>query len=635
LSNLDFTTRLKGIAAAGLLGVACAGAKPFVLLTSAGRDIAEVEKRLKALDRNTSIAKLEKKLAKAKDPKAPAAQRLGLKAQKLKLEARSDQLEAAYPRLTKVASGLSRVAGAAEKAAPLLRAVASAASTVGGLAVAGAKMALDALVFKQNTQFAMKYSLGSAEKAATSYRYAQNIARVLGESASGMADEIQSLIREGFGAGDAETIVQLGADLKAMNGGKEVQMAGLTSVLKSLQKQGKFDAGSLDTLLAALPAQGQFGGKAVEVLAAKLGVNEKDARLREQKVRAALGGNKLRGQAGVDALFETVLAVSGEKKIGAAAETFSTRTVDGSLKRVKSSFLNLFDSLDTSDAGSSLVTVLHEVEAALDPASESGFALRSALREGAASAAKLLKGVDTKTLAKGLTLAADGARSLFGALSSLGGGVLQGLSEAGSTVFDITSALRAGDGGGGTNLANSLKNIGIAAGYLIVGVGTAIGGLVFLGSKILEVAAFVGKTAANIGDALITGIMVGLVNGKGRLIATIVETGEGIARAMRDKLKINSPSKVFAEIGSGVVEGFNLGIDRDAPEAEARMRAIATPQAGRGGGGAQRAVAAGPVTINIYATGSNAREIADDAVMKMVDALEQLGLASGAVGAPA
>jgi hypothetical protein len=637
----DFSIRDRASAAANKIaasfrGIGKSGADSIKSLSKAEEALGKVEAQLKKLERSDAIEKLQKKLAKA-DPNSKKGKKLGLQLEKVKLEDKkadlSEKADAAAKRTEKLKTEMTAGATAAQTYATAVGAV---ALVVGGLAVAGGKLALDALAFKQSTQFALKYSLGGAEKAAESYGYAQNIARVLGDSARGLAGQMQELVRDGFGAGDAQTIAQLGADLKAMNGGKEVQMSGLISTFKSLQKQGYFDNAALDAVIGALPAQGQFGGKVVETLAAKLGIQEKDARLREQKVRAQLGQNqKLRGQKGVDALFETVLAVSGEKKIGAAAKSFADTTVEGSLTKVKSRFENLFDSMKADGPGKAVIGLLNKVSDALDTDTPAGKKTVATLEKMAATAGQLIDKFDVGLIVDGLGLLEDGIAGVLPYVDALGGGLLQGMKEAGSVVVDMLGVLSKGNGGDGNKLADSLRNIAIGAGYLVVGVGTAIGAVLYLGAKIAGVAAFIAGAAGSIGLALVDGIVGGLDSAKSKLVERLESLAQLLPDSVRKLLKIQSPSKVFAEIGANVSLGLARGIDREAPEAQASARAILSPELGPGGeGGARRFGRAGPVTIVVNINGGqNARETADQVVREVVDVLEQLGLASGAVGA--
>lgn len=72
------------------------------------------------------------------------------------------------------------------------------------------------------------------------------------------------------------------------------------------------------------------------------------------------------------------------------------------------------------------------------------------------------------------------------------------------------------------------------------------------------------EAGAGVADAIIDGIVEGIGDG----LSSVVDAISGMAGSAIDAAKgvfgINSPSKVFAEIGSGLVEGLSNGISKDA-----------------------------------------------------------------------
>ena len=60
--------------------------------------------------------------------------------------------------------------------------------------------------------------------------------------------------------------------------------------------------------------------------------------------------------------------------------------------------------------------------------------------------------------------------------------------------------------------------------------------------------------------AIITGLVNGLWNGFANLVTNIIEFAVGLGQGFRDALGIHSPSTVFAEIGTFLIEGLWLGI---------------------------------------------------------------------------
>ena len=64
----------------------------------------------------------------------------------------------------------------------------------------------------------------------------------------------------------------------------------------------------------------------------------------------------------------------------------------------------------------------------------------------------------------------------------------------------------------------------------------------------------------NAGSYLVTGFSNGISENSYKATAKSKAMAEAAIKAAREALKINSPSKVFKEIGSGIPEGFAMGI---------------------------------------------------------------------------
>ncbi|WP_110633810.1 phage tail protein [Salinicola salarius] len=86
-----------------------------------------------------------------------------------------------------------------------------------------------------------------------------------------------------------------------------------------------------------------------------------------------------------------------------------------------------------------------------------------------------------------------------------------------------------------------------------------------------------GKEAAN-------GLGEGIKNGAASVADRAGDMANGAIQKARDLLRINSPSRVFREIGGYTVEGFNQGLDQKRDEPAQRVAAIAkrVTQAGAG-----------------------------------------------------
>lgn len=118
------------------------------------------------------------------------------------------------------------------------------------------------------------------------------------------------------------------------------------------------------------------------------------------------------------------------------------------------------------------------------------------------------------------------------------------------------------------------------------GVYSAIAALVSLGASLVSgvISAFQavrsylsGINLADIGVNLMLGLANGITAGASSVVASIVGAAKGAITAAKSALGIASPSKVFAEIGGYTAEGFALGVDDGAADAQAAMAAMVAP----------------------------------------------------------
>jgi hypothetical protein len=86
----------------------------------------------------------------------------------------------------------------------------------------------------------------------------------------------------------------------------------------------------------------------------------------------------------------------------------------------------------------------------------------------------------------------------------------------------------------------------------------------------------------DVGLAMITGLVQGIIGGGGAVVSAVTGVANGAIMAAKRALGIASPSRVFAGLGEFTSEGFAQGVDAEAPAAQAAMTNMVAPPAALG-----------------------------------------------------
>jgi len=178
-----------------------------------------------------------------------------------------------------------------------------------------------------------------------------------------------------------------------------------------------------------------------------------------------------------------------------------------------------------------------------------------------------------------------------------------------------------------------LIDIGVGVGLAFKYTGEAIGWLaaqVVLGSVALydwitELPGRLWDGAKSIGTSIMNGITEGITAGLDAVAGAIGDVADSTIRWFREKLRIHSPSQVFADAGEEITAGAALGINRGAGKVTDAMRGLLTDGMSSGAAGRTASAADGgsqaaaPQFI-FQIHGTNAREIGDE-IEQRVEAL--------------
>lgn len=533
-----------------------------------------------------------------------------------------------------MASGATAATGAMGALAAAMGVVAVASL---GLVAAGANYAAEMAGFRGQAEFAFKYITGSQEKAGEVLTMADELARAMGARTTDITESIRELMAGGFDSAQAKAITAAVADVKAMN--PKANIEAIATQLAQMKGAGRVLAEDLKPLLNAGINDDIF----YQVLREMTG--EQD----QVKLKKLMESGKVSSEQGINAILETVRRQGGGDALGSVAAAKATTSVAGAVDNAKAMFERLFLAINSGAAGGALLRVANMAANLFDPAQPGGQRLLSLFDRMAATAGDWLAAIDVNAVIDGLTMLVSVGESVMDVLAPLGRGLFQGLGEAASTVMEVVNAASgSGSAASGTQqLAEAMKMIGLAAGYIIVGVAAAAGALTWLVVQVGRIATFIVGAAGAIGVAIVDGIGGGIDAAKAGLVARLTALAALLPETVRKLLGIKSPSRVMMELGGYTAEGFNVGLAKAKQPADAMAAMVEPPKAPvinapavrLPGTTATGASAAGPVTINLNvsvdATGRpDADDVAKMAVSRaeemLVRTFERLSLESGA-----
>jgi len=119
-----------------------------------------------------------------------------------------------------------------------------------------------------------------------------------------------------------------------------------------------------------------------------------------------------------------------------------------------------------------------------------------------------------------------------------------------------------------------------AAAYALIGAVVAVGAAVLGGFMSAWQAVkdfFAGLDLGQIGIDMITGLANGITNAAGAVLGAITGVVGGAIDSAKSLLEINSPSKVFAEIGGSTGEGLVLGVERATSDVQDAFATMVEP----------------------------------------------------------
>lgn len=505
----------------------------------------------------------------------------------------------------------------------------AAAAAIGRVGIALGDAVIEAATFREQTMASLETMLGSRDTARATFAFAQRAAQLTPFDTRDVIDHVRTLTTGGFRGQGLNTALALVSDVQAAMGSEAGTTVG--RLLSQINSGRKLQADLLESFqIAGIGREPLF-----EALARQYNVRGSGA-ARNRGVEALMRqgrfvvqGDDQRTLVAIRDAITSRFSRGGRAGSGAVAQ--GAASLSGAISNAKSAFFDLLSSIDLAETPGlqSLRRVLVSITDALNPASESGRRLRDAIvglsnRAGAA----LESAFGRINVGDVLNRAVSAAQGLGGALqrawpyaqawvTGFYGPIVAALRTSVPMLQRFFGFLFQGSPGQVDTLRTIATGLGIVAALAVGALARAIA-MVGVLVRVISipfsiVGAFWGRligafsnvelTFSGIGTAIVNGLKAGITGAWEALLAQIRSLASMLPQVVKDRLGIRSPSRVFAQLGGHVADGFALGIEggtggvRSAIGSMVDVGAVGARAASRArGGGAPLAL-----TINVTA----------------------------------
>ena len=529
--------------------------------------------------------------------------------------------------------------------------------------------ALEMASFQQSSMATLDV-LNNGDHAATMRQFgnAISLANLTPADTTDVVARQTALAAAGFGENQQTPLLAAISDIQAAHGNQQADV--LQDLLSRMQSSGSMSGRDLRSLTAARVNQGMV----LDNLAQQLGITG-DETSRRAAVQGAISHHRVTAAMGVSAT-EGAINQQYDRGQGLGTQAVAqSHTLTGALSNVRNAVPNLFLGIDSGQVQGvqALSRAIVTVTDSLGVASPLGRELQGAMRDLMDSAGRALSPlINTQNLTTGvrllegamrgvstaLQIAAPLAQALFSGFSA-GFAGMEALSTASSALTDLSNPghaqaiadlqktfhdLGVSLGVVASTIADIARHIDVVIAVTRLGASVAtmdVAGIARAGSQLYQsqtpAAAQPGghgllRTAASFvtggidlvgmyqqyqsaGQQAAAGLAAGMAQGAPTANAAAASLAQGTVSTAQQNLQVHSPSRVFAEIGAHVAEGFAMGVDGGASGVADAVSSLVRPPAMSLGGGR-----AGGVSIVVHVTGGSSPEATGEAV---ADALEE------------
>lgn len=460
---------------------------------------------------------------------------------------------------------------------------AAVAATAAAMVVAAEKWAIEASEFQTRSLAAFEAIDGTGTSAKRTLDSLRGMANGAGLPTEKLTEFYKELRLSGLAVEQVQDILNAGLDVSAVLGDQAGK--GLIEAVKGLREKGKLSAETLGHLKGAgIGDSDEF----FQVLTSMQG--SASFGKTKQEIEKLLQDGKIDADTGTKAILEIVSnKLDHNGPLGSIAKEIGGNSISGQLTGLKNQLNSVFAE---SAVTGPFIEALKSINKLLDPTTESGQKIRDTLGrafQGVADWVSKIKPEDIEQFLNGAIRLADAVIDLGSAFSN---GLMKGLEPVLKPFQQLT-----GDSEGAQI---ALAAIGATVEWLAEFVGAAFGSMIstftLFPRKIAEIASSIADVwdvipkswdeltdwfdsidLFDIGQNIVDGLWDGIKDGWRWLLESIEGLLDLLPAAAKKALGIASPSKVFAEIGGFVGEGFAAGIGGENDNAREAVEELVEP----------------------------------------------------------
>ena len=494
-----------------------------------------------------------------------------------------------------------------------------AALAVGRITLALGESMVQAADWRNRTEGAFRVLLnaqGRPELVGQAFQRASQYAQRFGLDVRDVTRQMIQLTAAGFSQSEIPQVMQAAGDLGALEGPQAAERA--ITAIRQIRAKGVLQMEELSGQLAD-------AGLSVGDVVAEIGRMRNlrgDSTAVGNQVRALITGRRVNADQGIQAIMGVVARRSGGR-LGGTLDTQS-RGAEAAMNRLKNSWLLLQSNFARSPAFARIIGFIERMASALDPASASAQRFSAQLDRFFGVLTGAASQVDPVAVFNGVVsaLGAIGAglqrawpyaqawitgfygpivaalRNSVPLLQRFFGFLFQGSPGQVDTLRTIATALGVVGALAVGALARAVAMVGVLV--RVISIPLSIIGAFW--GRLIGAFANVELTFSGIGTAIVNGLKAGISGAWEALLAQLRSLASMLPQVVRDRLGIRSPSRVFAQLGGHVADGFALGIEggtggvRSAIGSMVDVGAVGARAAGAARGGAPLAL-----TINVTA----------------------------------